>query len=85
MVKPTPTAESSTNAFGADLHQFLELYEAAYGVMGSNSSSRSNPLLHPRIESGASSPPRRGGGSAQKLSQRLISLRLRLNGLNNSL
>ena len=31
MVKPTPTpAQSSTNAFGADLHQFLEQYEAAY-------------------------------------------------------
>ena len=29
MVKPRP-AQSSTNAFGADLHQFLEQYEAAY-------------------------------------------------------
>ena len=31
MAKPTPTPpQSSTNAFGADLHQFLEPYEAAY-------------------------------------------------------
>ena len=31
MAKPTPTPpQSSTNAFGADLHQFLEQYEAAY-------------------------------------------------------
>src|SRR5215470_14209904 len=31
MAKPLPVpAQSSTHAFGADLHQFLELYEAAY-------------------------------------------------------
>jgi 2,5-furandicarboxylate decarboxylase 1 len=31
MAMPMPApAQSSTNAFGADLHQFLELYEAAY-------------------------------------------------------
>jgi len=31
MAKPMPApAQSSTNAFGADLHQFLERYEAAY-------------------------------------------------------
>ena len=31
MAKPRPAAtEFSTNAFGADLHQFLEQYEAAY-------------------------------------------------------
>src|SRR5262249_19842504 len=31
MAKPLPVpAQSSTHAFGVDLHQFLELYEAAY-------------------------------------------------------
>jgi 3-polyprenyl-4-hydroxybenzoate decarboxylase len=30
MGNPMPAPAQSSNAFGADLHQFLELYEAAY-------------------------------------------------------